>query len=53
MTLSIGIAFSDVDDANRGPKENLYERADRALYDVKRKGRDSYAFYDEVTREQQ
>lgn len=53
VTLSIGIAFSDVNDANQGPEENLYERADRALYDVKRKGRDGYAFYDEVTRDQQ
>ena len=41
VTISVGIAFSDqVRDS-----ENLFKKADRALYRVKAAGRDGCAFY--------
>ncbi len=43
VTLSIGIAF-----AREGFPENLFQHADKALYRVKRNGRNGYAFYDEI-----
>ena len=41
VTLSIGAAFSggEID-------EDVYRRADEALYEVKEKGRNGFAFYD-------
>ena len=44
VTLSIGAAF----EKDKGPDENLFKKADKALYSVKATGRDSYAFYDEL-----
>ena len=43
VTLSVGIAF-----AREGFPENLFQHADKALYRVKRNGRNGYAFYDEI-----
>ena len=40
FSLSIGIAFSD-----RGFDDELYKKADKALYRVKEAGRCGYAFY--------
>ena len=40
-TLSIGVAFSE----DIGPEENLFKKADKALYSIKEHGRDGYAFY--------
>lgn len=44
VTLSCGIALS-----TKGYEEVLYEQADMALYDVKRAGRNDYAFYESST----
>lgn len=43
ITLSIGIAFS-----MEGMTEELYQKADKALYYVKEHGRNGYKFYDEM-----
>ena len=43
-TLSIGVAFS----TDEGPEDNLFKKADKALYSVKEKGRDSYRFYSDM-----
>ena len=43
ITLSIGIAFS-----TEGMTEELYQKADKALYYVKEHGRNGYKFYDEM-----
>ena len=40
ITLSIGAAFSGEDHSD------LFRKADKALYDVKERGRNGYAFYD-------
>lgn len=40
ITLSCGIAISI-----EGYSENVYEQADKALYDVKREGRNNFKFY--------
>lgn len=44
MTLSVGVAFSE----QTGPSLSLYEAADKALYLVKERGRNGYAFYGEA-----
>ena len=44
VTVSVGIVFSE---AHPG-EEELFKAADQALYVVKERGRDGYAFYDEV-----
>ena len=41
VTLSIGVAFSE-----KGNREDVYHKADLALYDVKERGRNGYAFYE-------
>ncbi len=41
VTLSIGISFSERDN-----REDVYHKADLALYDVKERGRNGYAFYE-------
>ncbi|MBQ9061627.1 MAG: GGDEF domain-containing protein [Eubacterium sp.] len=41
VTLSIGVAFSE-----KGNREDVYHKADLALYDVKDRGRNGYAFYE-------
>lgn len=41
VSLSVGVSISP-----KGYSEVLYENADKALYYVKRNGRDSFAFYD-------
>ena len=43
VTLSVGIAFSD---AHEG-EDDIYRAADHALYTVKERGRNGYAFYGE------
>ena len=43
-TLSIGVAFTD----DEGPEENLFKKADKALYSIKEHGRDGFAFYNEL-----
>lgn len=43
-TLSIGVAFSD----DKGPEENIFKKADKALYSIKENGRDGYAFYGDM-----
>ena len=43
-TLSIGVAFTD----DEGPEENLFKKADKALYSIKENGRDGFAFYNEL-----
>lgn len=43
-TLSIGAAF----ESDEGPEENIFRKADKALYSVKATGRDGYAFYNEM-----
>ena len=40
-TLSVGVAFSD----REHPQGSIYEDADKALYEVKEKGRNGFAFY--------
>ena len=40
MTLSIGVALSV-----EGDKQDVFKKADSALYDVKEKGRNGYGFY--------
>jgi len=42
--LSIGAAFS----ADSQQPEDLFRNADEALYNVKRKGRNGFAFYKEL-----
>lgn len=42
VTLSIGVAFAD----ELAPGESLYATADRALYTVKERGRNGFAFYE-------
>ena len=42
MSLSVGVAFS-----NNGYNEELYKKADKALYFVKEHGRDGCCFFDE------
>ena len=42
MSLSVGVAFSD-----NGYNEELYKKADKALYFVKEHGRDGCCFFDE------
>ena len=44
VTISVGIAFSE---AHAG-EPDLYKAADKALYVVKERGRNGYAFYDEI-----
>ncbi|MBR1829452.1 MAG: diguanylate cyclase [Atopobiaceae bacterium] len=44
VSLSIGIAFSE----DHQGSENLYRAADRALYEIKQRGRNGYAFSDEA-----
>lgn len=44
ITLSIGVAFCDA----KHETDDLYKNADAALYDVKERGRNGYAFYDDV-----
>ncbi|MDO4806052.1 MAG: diguanylate cyclase [Coriobacteriales bacterium] len=43
-TVSVGIAFGELGCA----EDELFKRADSALYEVKRRGRDGYAFYGET-----
>ncbi len=43
-TLSIGVAFS----SDEGPEDNIFKKADKALYSIKAAGRDGYAFYNEM-----
>lgn len=47
VTLSIGVAFS----AAHPGEVDLYKAADRALYVVKERGRNGYAFFDQVAEE--
>lgn len=47
-TLSIGVAFS----SDEGPEENLFKKADKALYSVKEKSRNGYRFYSDIYEEQ-
>lgn len=46
-TLSIGVAFSDDKGIGEG-EDNLFKRADKALYSIKEHGRDGYAFYGDM-----
>ncbi len=46
VTLSVGVAFSE-----RGFEEELYKKADTALYNVKEHGRCGCSFYDEIDME--
>jgi diguanylate cyclase (GGDEF)-like protein len=46
-TLSIGVAFSDDKGIGEG-EDNLFNRADKALYSIKEHGRDGYAFYGDM-----
>lgn len=43
-TISVGVAFGELGCA----EDELFKHADSALYEVKRRGRDGYAFYDEI-----
>ena len=45
VTLSIGVAFSG-EDADANTPEELFNDADKALYQAKEAGRNRYAFYD-------
>ncbi len=42
VTLSVGVAFSD----RKDPQGTIYEDADKALYQAKENGRNTYAFYE-------
>ena len=44
MTLSVGVAFSE----DGVDAEGLFKRADNALYEVKKRGRNGCAFYEET-----
>ena len=44
VSLSIGAAFTD----DEGPEENIFKKADKALYKIKEHGRDGYAFYGDI-----
>lgn len=44
VTLSVGIVFSELHEG----EQDLYKAADQALYTVKERGRNGFAFYDEV-----
>ena len=44
VTVSIGAAFS----REKGEEEDLFRRADLALYHTKEKGRNGYTFYSEI-----
>ncbi|MBQ6353453.1 MAG: GGDEF domain-containing protein [Lachnospiraceae bacterium] len=41
VTVSIGVAYSHDD----SPEEDLFRKADRALYTAKENGRNGFAFY--------
>ncbi|MBQ3322143.1 MAG: GGDEF domain-containing protein [Firmicutes bacterium] len=50
VTLSIGSAFSVTEEgAQADSPEELFRKADKALYQAKEAGRNSYAFYEEDT----
>lgn len=44
ITLSVGVAFSEA----RPGEQDIFKACDRALYLVKERGRNGFAFYDEV-----
>ena len=43
-TVSIGVAFR----SDEGAEDNLFKKADKALYSIKESGRDGFAFYNEL-----
>ena len=45
VTVSIGVAYSHDD----SPEEDLFRKADRALYTAKENGRNGFAFYSELS----
>jgi GGDEF domain-containing protein len=44
ITVSIGIALRNSENADT-EETDIFDEADKALYQVKRNGRDGYAFY--------
>ncbi|MDO4869882.1 MAG: GGDEF domain-containing protein [Bacillota bacterium] len=50
VTLSIGVAFSG-DEDNADDSDGLYKKADAALYEAKERGRDGYAFYEDIDKQ--
>ena len=49
VTLSVGIAFSDPVEKNPRGEADIFAQADLALYEVKRRGRNGLAFYDQLS----
>jgi diguanylate cyclase (GGDEF)-like protein len=50
ITLSIGVAFSSDTEGAKNRSEDLFRKADEALYESKSRGRDTYSFFRDINK---